>query len=395
MKRKLLALMLGLGLIYPVAAGAEVKDALLQKLVEKGTLSAQEAEAIESRKVELPAALKGLSIGGVAFFDYSFGQTGGATKTNYNRFTLQRGYLNVVDEVTPWLKVRITPDIKSSSTATGDYTVRMKYLYADLSAQDFGPLTNNALRVGLEHTPFLDFEESMNGYRMQGSMFQDKRGLITSSDPGVSVLGNFGGKLSREQVDEVGNSSYSGRYGTYHIGLYNGGGYGSTTENNQNKSVEGRLTVRPLPDMLPGLQLTYFGVSGKGDANESATGRAQTWTNNTGLLSYQYKYLTASAEYYAGKGSFGGDTTSAKEKNGYSLFGKFTVPMYDRVALFVRYDTLDPNKDVSNDKIRTTIGGVSYKIHGNNYLVAAYEKTHDQTKTVDDKKGQVVLQLAF
>lgn len=395
MKRKLVALMLGLGLVYPLAAKAEVKDALLQKLIDKGTLSAEEAGQIESKKAELPAALKGLSIGGVAFIDYSFGQTGGAAKSNYNRFTLQRGYLNIKDDITPWLKVRITPDIKTGSTTTGDYTIRMKYLYADFLTQDIGPLTGTDLRVGLEHTPFLDFEESLNGYRMQGSMFQDRRGLITSSDPGVSVLGNLGGKLADEQVAGVGNSNYAGRFGTYHIGLYNGGGYGSTSENNQNKSVEGRLTVRPLPDMLPGLQLTYFGVSGKGNTSESVTGKPQSWTNNTGFLSYQYKYLTASAEYYSGKGGFGGDTSSAKKKDGYSLFGKFAVPMYDKVALFARYDSLDPNRDAANDKIKTTIGGVSYRIYGENYLLAAYEKTHDQTKPVDDKKGQLVLQAAF
>lgn len=395
MKRKLFALMLGLGLIAPVAAGAEVNDALLQKLVDKGTLTAQEAEELQSKKTELPSALKGLSIGGVAFIDYSFGQTGGATKSNYNRFTLQRGYINIKKDITPWLRARITPDIKTSSTATGDYTIRMKYLYADFLTPDLGPLTNNGIRAGLGQTPFLDFEEALNGYRMQGAMFQDRRGLMTSSDLGVSVLGDFGGKLTKEQVEEVGNSNYNGRYGTYHIGVYNGGGYGAATENNQNKSIQGRVTVRPLPDILPGLQLTYLGITGKGNAVDSVTGKPQNWTNNTGFLSYQYKYAVVSAEYMAGKGSNGGDTSSAKKKSGYSLFAKVVLPIYDKVAVFGRYDYLDPNKDVSNDKIKTTIGGVSYRLHGDNYLVAAYERTRDQTKPQDDKKGQVVLQVAF
>lgn len=388
MKRKLIAFLLGLGLLAPAMAGAEVKDPLLQKLVDKGTLTAQDAEEIQSKKTELPSALKGLSIGALAYIDYSFGQTGGATKTNYNRFTLQRGYINIRKEITPWFKARITPDIKTSSTTTGDYTIRMKYLYADFLPSDLGPITDNDVRVGLGHTPFLDFEEGINGYRMQGAMFQDRRGLISSSDLGVSFIGGFGGTLTKEQIEEVGNSYYAGRYGSYHIGVYNGGGYSSATENNQNKSVQGRVTVRPLPDILPGLQLTYHGITGKGNAANNPT-----WSNNTGFLSYQSKYGVLTAEYMTGKGNLSGSDTT--KKRGYSFFGKFILPVYTKVAAFARFDSLDPDTTVSHDRISTTIGGVSYRIYGDNYLVAAYEKTHDQTKAQDDKKGQVVLQVAF
>ncbi|HXI10389.1 MAG TPA: hypothetical protein VNK06_06240 [Thermodesulfobacteriota bacterium] len=384
MKRKLIALALGLGLLVPAVSGAEVNDPLLKKLVDKGTLTAAEAEEVQGK-----TPLKGLSIGTTVYIDYSFGQTGGATKSNYNRFTLQRGYINIKKEITPWFKLRVTPDIKTSSTTTGDYTIRMKYLYADFLTPDLGPITDNDVRVGLGHTPLLDFEEGINTYRMQSPMFQDKRGLITSSDMGVSILGNFGGKLTAEQVEEVDNPHYTGRFGGYHIGVYNGGGYSSTTgEQNQNKAIEGRLTVRPLPDVLPGLQLTYFGITGKGNAATNPT-----WSNNTGILSYQSRYGVFIGEYMSGKGNISGSDTT--KKKGYSVFGKFIIPTYRKVAFFARYDSLDPDTTVSNDRINTTIGGASYRITGDNYLVAAYEKTHDKTKTEDDKKGQVVLQIAF
>ncbi|HBG46551.1 MAG TPA: hypothetical protein DDW94_06115 [Deltaproteobacteria bacterium] len=397
MKRRLFVFMLGCAFAAPLAANAEVTDPLLRKLVDKGTLSATEAEEVQSKKVELPAALKGLSVSGIAFFDFSAGQSasGASAKTDFSRFTLQRGYLNIVKEITPWMRARMTTDIKSGTTVTGDYTVRMKYLYADFLTPDMGPLTNTDIRAGLGHTTYLDFEESINGYRMQGSMFEDKRGLITSSDLGVSVQGYLAGKLSKEQTAEVGSGSYAGRYGSYHIGVYNGGGYSATGETNKDKSVQGRLTVRPLPDALPGLQLTYFGIVGRGNATDAATGKPQQWTNNTGLVTYQHKYATATAEVYSGKGAFNGDTSSAKEKEGYSLFAKVALPTYDQVAFFGRYDSFDPNKDASDDRITTTIGGVSYRITGQNYIVAAYEKTHDETKAYDDKKGQVVLQVAF
>ena len=385
MKGRWIALALSLGLLVPAVPGAEVTDPLLKKLVDKGALTTADAEEVEAKN----AGLKGVSIGATVFFDYSAGHTGGPTKTEYNRFTLQRGYINIRKEITPWFKARITPDIKTSSTTTGDYTIRLKYLYADFLAGDLGPLTNNDVRAGLGHTPLLDFEEGMNTYRMQSTMFQDKRALLTSSDLGVSVLGNFGGKLTDEQVAEVDNKHYAGRYGGYHIGVYNGGGYSSATgETNHNKAVQGRITVRPLPDVVPGLQVTYHGIVGDGNAAGSPS-----WVNNTGMVSYQSRYGVAIAEYMAGRGQISG--ADSNKKNGYSLFGKFIVPAYRKVAVFARYDSLDPDTATADDRITTTIGGVSYRITGENLLVAAYENTHDETKAEDDRKGQVVLQISF
>lgn len=380
MKRKLVAFILGLSLVSPLAAKADVNDALLQKLVEKGTITSEESQEIQSK-----SPLNGLKIGGVVYLDYSFGQKNG-NATTYNDLTLQRAYININKEITPWFKARITPDIYSTSDG---YTVRMKYAYADFLTPDASFLTDNDIRVGLGQLPWLDFAESLNGYRMQSTMFQDKRGLVTSSDAGLSILGNIGGKLSKEQIAEVGNKSYAGKYGSYHIGLYNGGGYSKTTDGNQNKSIQGRLTLRPLPEILPGLQLTYFGISGKGN-----TANELDWTNNTGFISYQQKYVTGSAEYFSGKGNFKGDDENTK--SGYSFFGKVVLPMYEKVALFGRYDTLDTDMDSTSDKkIDTTIAGASYRIHDDNYLVAAYETTKDHTKTDADTKGQIVLQISF
>lgn len=389
MKKKIIALILGLSIAVPLSSKADVNDALLKKLVDKGTITSEEAEDIQSKN-----PLKGLTIGGLAYIDYSFGDNlsgPNGTTTPGNTLNLTRAYININKEITPWFKTRITPDLYKTANSNDDgYSVRMKYVYADFLASDMGLLTDTDIRVGLEHTPWLDFEEALNGYRMQSTMFQDKRGIVTSSDAGVSILGNFGGKLSKEQIAEVGNKSYAGNYGSYHIGVYDGSGYKVTGDNNQNKTIQGRITIRPLPDMLPGLQLTYFGVSGKGN-----TAAEPDWNNNTGFISYQHKYLILSGEYYSGKGNYTG--SDSNNKIGYSAFGKVVLPMYEKVAVFGRYDTFDPNTDSSatNDTIQTTIAGVSYKIYGDNYLVAAYETSHDESKTNDSKKGQVVLQVAF
>lgn len=89
MKKKMVTLLLGLSLTFPLAAKADVNDPLLRKLVEKGTLTKEEAEEIQTKNL-----LTGLKIGGVAYIDYSFGHTGDEKEISYNRFTLQRAYIN-------------------------------------------------------------------------------------------------------------------------------------------------------------------------------------------------------------------------------------------------------------------------------------------------------------
>ncbi|OGW04626.1 MAG: hypothetical protein A2Z59_10210 [Nitrospinae bacterium RIFCSPLOWO2_02_39_17] len=381
-------------LTIPFSVNAEIKDPLLQKLVEKGTITMEEAEDIAGKsKAELPKGLQGISIGGLAYLDYSAGTTG-HVETNYNKFSITRGYINIKKDITPWFKARVTSDItqitNTSNSQRGDIELRLKYYYIDiLTSDDFGMLSDNDLRIGVSQTPWLDFQQSINIYRMQGSMFQERFKNFNSADMGIGLLGNFGGKLSKELQENVGyHTPYSGRYGSYHIGIYNGGGY-YAAEDNQNKVVEGRITLRPLPDLIPGLQLSYLGVSGKGNKSTDPE-----WTNNSGLLSCQNRYIVLTGEYTQAKGQQ--DGSDEKKKRGYSVFGNLKIPLYDRVAIMGRYDVWDPDTDSSNDTQNLLITGLSYKVHDNNYLLIVYEQLHyENAGYKDDKKGQVVFQVSF
>ncbi len=392
MKNRFVPAMLLLSLVACGMSFAEGNDALLDKLVEKGTLTKEEALEIESKKAgQLPAYLKGLSIGGLAYIDYSFG-TKSQNDTRFSQFSLTRGYINIKDTITPWFRARITPDVYTATD--GSTALRMKYLYADFLTPGLGPLADNDIRVGLGHTPWLDFEESINIYRMQGTMFQERTGVAiqNSADSGVSLLGNFGGTLTKEAQENVGYTSpYSGKYGSYHVGVYNGSGYKSA-ETNQDKPIEGRITIRPLPDIVPGLQFTYFGIHGKGNT----AANPNKWTDNTGFVSYQNRIVVLTAEYVGGKGEQAG--TDEKRHKGYSFFGDFRLPFYDKVSVFARYDNWVNDTTAPHSKQMTTIAGLGYRIYGNNYVVAAFEKIHYQqiaAAQADDKKGQVVLQVSF
>ncbi|MBI5096657.1 MAG: hypothetical protein HZB32_03255 [Nitrospirae bacterium] len=394
--KRMIVFMIGivlLGLTGTVWAG----DTLLKTLQNKGVLTEEEASAImteqeKERKSVLPKALEGLSVGGVAFIDYSAGITG-KNGTDFNKFSLTRGYINVKKDITPWLKARVTPDVTqiadTLNSQKGDLELRMKYYYVDLLIPGYGLLTDNDLRVGLAQMPWIDFQEAINIYRMQGTMFQERFLNFDSGDLGIGLIGNLGGKLNKELQEQVGYATpYNGRYGSYHIGVYNGAGY-HATEDNQNKVIEGRITIRPLPDATPGLQVTYLGISGKG--NKAAN---PDWRNNSAFVSYQNRVIVLTGEYVLAKENQKGD--DGKDKTGYSIFGDFRLPFYEGLAIMARYDVWDPDTDVSNNKEKLTIGGVSYRVFGNDYLLAAYEqRQYDNPGYKDDKKGQVVFQVNF
>src|SRR4029077_5147423 len=88
----------------------------------------------------------------------------------------------------------------------------VKYAFVEL---DNITAARSWVRFGAHQTPWLDFEESINRYRVQGTMFSEREGLI----PGSSDFG-------------VGYFTPLGKYIDIQTGVYNGEGYTQTDVNN-------------------------------------------------------------------------------------------------------------------------------------------------------------------
>ncbi|NDY42978.1 hypothetical protein G3N55_09010 [Dissulfurirhabdus thermomarina] len=405
-----------------VAAGGVARaadDPLLQTLVKKGVLTPEEARAIakeNGREAGLPPALQGLSIGLLGYLDYSIGKSPKAGgEESFDRFTLGRGYLTVKKRITPWLSARITSDI--TRKADGDWEFRLKYLYAEFRPGDLGFLTDMKAEFGQGHNPWLDFEEHVNPYRCQGTMAIERAGVFNSADLGVSLRGNIGGKLP-DAKEKTGNHHYDGLYGSWQVGVYNGGGY-HADEANQNKAVEVRLTARPLPWLLPGFQLSYLGMFGEG--NKDYNGDKPDYMVNLGMLSYEHPLFIFTAQYFQTTGNAAGSWVKTDalgnlvdelQTQGYSFFGRVRLPFVtNRLSLFGRYDHFDQDND--DDIAKDTaydlyIVGLSFDVAKGNLLVLDYETTNYDddtglkhklpatgTKLGDDYKVQLVYQLAF
>jgi hypothetical protein len=150
MKRLAIVLFLGIFVFSFASApvwGGQV-DILIKKLVEKGILTQSEAEEllqetqkesakekaeikqtvqevakkeVESKKVELPKGLKGVSVGGTYFLEYySKDFESGAAEEDLDSFKVERAYLTLKKDFAPWFSSRVTADITYDSSSTGD-----------------------------------------------------------------------------------------------------------------------------------------------------------------------------------------------------------------------------------------------------------------------------------
>jgi len=309
---------------------------------------------------------------------------------NDNNFELKRGYLTLKSKLNKYISVRYTQDItldKEGSDA-GNIEIRMKYLYMKLKPFRKGVLKNSFAEFGLVHRPFVDFEQKINAYRSQGKMFIEKVGIVNTSDFGVLYGGLIGGKLNNTLQNKVGKH-HPGKYGSFAIGIYNGGGYHAIEANN-NKTIEGRLTIRPLPNKLTGLQFSYGSVYGKGNSIND---------NNDFIMSlfamtYENPIYILTSQYYIGKGDYKGkylDINNASAKNeGYSIFGEIKIPKTS-FAIFGRYDNFSSNQN--SDYFKSGyFGGITYRFLKSKVFVF-YGK--DNFSNNEENIFEIVLEVAF
>lgn len=329
---------------------------------------------------------------GLFYVAYQQGEAGG---NDYAAFRLNRAYLTGQTAVLPHLSARITMD--AHQDGEGDMEVRLKYLYAKYDFGDVGVVRGLGLEGGLVHMVWLDFEEHVDLYRMRDPMFVERTGLFNSADFGVTLAGDLGPSLGEDYTSTV-NSHYAGRHGSFAIGVYNGGGY-HAAEANTGKVVEGRLTLRPLPDRLPGLQVSGLAIFGQGNVPDGGAG-APDWRTYDVFLSYQHAMGTVTAQYVWGAGNQGGSWTEplapgdATDYNGYSVFGEGRIG--NGFRLVGGFDHFERTPGPGNQSFQRLHGGVGYDLgHENILLLDVDSRNWDQAGRPTDTRFQVVMQAKF
>ena len=350
--------------------------------------------APSTAQAELPDALRGLKIGTLTYVSYESikrhdGEGGLETES---RFNVGRGYIDIRKDITSYFGFRLTPDVHQDDS--GDWKLRLKYLYGAFKWDGYRFLGKSYAEVGIAHMPWLDFEEHINRFRMQGTMFLERNGLFNSADVGILAGGNLGDEMPEDYRQNV-NDHYTGRWGSFGVGVYNGGGYHANSDNS-NVVVEGRLTLRPVPSLVPGLQVSVMGLTGKGNSEGSPD-----WDVLNGMLSFESRYVVVTGQYYDGTGNQAGTAVGpddvSLDQDGYSAFAEVRLPQREEFSVFSRYDRFDTNVDDPEADVRKRfiVGGAWQFIKGN-YVVLDYDRLqHSEAGIPDEYTVKATLQIKY
>src|SRR5437667_5427292 len=214
-----------------------------------------------------------VTVGGVVYTQYVYQLKD--SLNHINTFDITRAYVNVIGRFSGGVGTRVTGDIYRNPNDSS-LSYRLKYAFATYTPQG-SPLT---FKVGQTHTPWLDWEEALWDYRMQGTMALDRNGYATASDFGAGIDGKWQDDQANGQLTVV-----------------NGEGYSGGTGDNR-KDVMARVSVRLVKtddnSRVGGLRITGYAGVGKPTSGG-------TRNRFLGMLSYRSKQFTLAAEYAATK----------------------------------------------------------------------------------------------
>jgi len=278
-----------------------------------------------------------VTVTGVVYTQYQYSDAPIAAKST---FDMTRAYVNVLGRFSNGITTRVTTDILPN--AAGNNLIRLKYAFAAWTP------TGSSLtyKLGMIHTPWVDFEENLWDYRMQGTIAVDRNGAMTSSDIGVGV----DGKWNNDQVNGQ-------------LVIVNGEGYSNGTGDFR-KDVEARVSYRIQPtndnSRVGGLRLSgYLGVG-------KVTGSGANRNRYLGMLSYRTTQFTVAGEYVSRK-------DAAITGSIISAFGVYHLTN-SKVALIGRVDIVDPDKNVAGNNTTRIIGGASYQLSPNVRMLADLDR---------------------
>ena len=359
---------------------------LLQQIIFITSICAEESSDKENLSIPIPET----KISYNWFLAYVNGKEDGV---NIDEFQVRRGYINITSKFNSWISTRITPDltVDREGDGEGDLEMRFKYLYVDFKMSSKWIFTKPNLEFGLVHRPWLDFEQKINRYRSQGTHFLERNGLFNSADNGITFMSLLGGEMDSKYKKEV-NSKYPGRHGSIALGIYNGGGY-HAIEKNRSKVFESRLTLRPFPESVPGMQVSWLLKLGKGN-----TEAEPDFNVNAAMLSYERRWSVLAAQYYRGKGNSKGSAVlangDATPQEGYSIFGEYHIP-FTNFGMIGRYDYFDYNRDLVSTSSKRTIAGLVYYLPVASKIILDIDTVEFETSDTRETIGKFTVEVNF
>jgi hypothetical protein len=320
-----------------------------------------------------------IRVGATLFADYTYTTSPEAVDSDGNsyhpsQFNVSRSYINITGAISHIVNFRLTPDIAretgTGSSLSGSLTFRVKYAFAQLNLDDWME-RGSWVRLGIQQTPWVDFQEGIYRYRFQGTVFSEREGYLSSSDAGASFHYNL-----------------PSNYGELHVGVYNGENY-NRAEVNDRKALQIRGSVRPFP--AGDASLRGLRVHGFYDA-DSYVKNGERRRADVGAT-YEHPKVNAGIEYL--------DTADQTSVTRVEMHGRgYSVWATPRTATgwegLLRYDHMKPDTSASSQTRSRTIVGVAYWFpHQGNVssaLLLDYDgQTFNNTSTALPKQQRVAV----
>lgn len=319
-----------------------------------------------------PPAPPTASVTGQAYAQYLYQLSD--TASQGNNFDVTRAYVNVLGRFSDGLATRITADVYHNAT-DGSLSYRLKYAYAAYTPKG-SALT---FKLGMIHTTWLDWEETLWDYRMQGTMPLERNGYGASADFGAGVDGHWSGERVNAQAAVINGENYNRGLG------------------DQRKDIQARVSLRvgtsDDASRVGGIRLTAFAQYGKPNGGG-------TRSRLLGMASYKSKVLALAAQgLFTRDSTTGGALAKGQILSGYGVY-HFSE---SKAALLARVDYAKPStaaasttRGYSNTRL---IGGASYQLSPNLRLLGDVDllsyRNGSPTPALQATRQQALLQVQF
>jgi hypothetical protein len=331
-------------------------------------LGAHVVFAQQPAAAQAPAASteQSIRLGLTLYTDYTYTKSPEVTDQDGNlihpsQFNVSRSYINITGNVARQVSFRLTPDIAretgAGSSLNGGLVFRIKYAFGQVNLDDWVS-TGSWVRLGIQQTPWVDFQENVYRYRFQGTVFSEREGFLSSSDGGASFRYNM-----------------PSNYGEIHVGMYNGENYNRIEANDQ-KALELRATVRPFAQGAPVLRGIRAHLFYDHDAYVKDAERRRT----IGSVTFEHKYLNAGYEYLTARDRLS-SASRAADGRGYSVWA--TPRTGTGWEALLRYDHLTPDHGRDTRTRNRAILGVAYWFPSDSGITSAVLLDYDRA-TFDD-----------
>ncbi len=299
----------------------------------------------------LPASAQ-QSFNTTVFFDWTRyvtndGYRTSADKDNY--FAFRRAYFTYENKISDRLKFRfrldadntanvvgvtVDPETGAVSTKTDD---KMRPFIKNVYLEYSNLVPNSALRAGMIETLTFKSAEDRWGYRSVAKTLMDGYKDVTGADIHASSA-DLGASLTGSV----------GKYFKYGAMVSNGSGY-SHAETDKYKKVMFQGQITPVAGLS---------VAGYADfEKQNGTASARTFKLD-GYLE-MVRGLIIGAEWFNYRNEKNVVSSNVYSMGGFSVFGRYAITP-DKLGVFARYDSYDPNSLAENDGIGLVIAGLDW-----------------------------------